>query len=163
MILEESKTAANSIFHEEKNDFCLNEETLKHIKETAQWAKFLSIIGFIFIGLMIILGVVMIFVIPTLNQKISGLSGTSPMVNSVYFSVFYFILAAVYFFPVLYLFRFSNQSLKALKNKEIKFLAQAFKQLKNHFKFVGILVIISFSFYVLAILGIMIGGLLGSI
>ena len=163
MILEENKTAANSIFNEEKNDFFLNEESLKHIKETAQWAKFLSIIGFVFIGLMIVLGVVMIFVIPSLNQKISGLSGTSPMVNSVYFSIFYFILAAAYFFPVLYLFRFSNQSLKAIKNKKHKFLTSAFKQLKNHFKFVGILIIVSLSLYVLAILSIMIGGLLGNI
>lgn len=130
----------------------LNDFTKKYLREIAKWAFLLSIIGFIGIALMVFLGIVMWFVVKD---------------TSVYASIFplevlslsYLFIGVVNFFPVLYLFRFSRKMKSALATKNGDDLTQAFANLKSHYKYIGILMIIVLALYVLSILGGVISGL----
>jgi hypothetical protein len=76
-------------------------------------------------------------------------------------SVVYLIVLAVYFFPVLYLYRFSSKIKTALKQENRETLSDAFANLKSHYKFIGVLPIIVMSFYILAFFGSLFFGVLG--
>ena len=75
-----------------------------------------------------------------------------------FFGFFYILVALIYFFPVLYLFKFGSNLKSALARRDSKSLETAFENLKSHYKFIGIMAIIVLSFYALAILfGLMAG------
>jgi len=61
----------------------------------------------------------------------------------------YVLIGLLYFFPVYYLFKFSSKVRTALMTKNTQELETAFENLKSHYKFIGILMIITLSIYVL--------------
>ena len=61
----------------------------------------------------------------------------------------YVLIGLLYFFPVFYLFKFSSKVRTALATKNTQELDAAFENLKSHYKFIGILMIITLSIYVL--------------
>jgi amino acid transporter len=69
------------------------------------------------------------------------------------FTVIYVLLAALWFFPCLYLFRFATNMQHALNNNEQDKLITSFQNLKSHYRFIGILIIIMLAFYAIAIIG----------
>ncbi len=131
----------------------LGQQAKAHLEEASKWAIFLSIIGFIGIGLMVILS----FTIGSIlsNLPIENLGGLSPQ----FFSYFYLIFAGIYFIPVFYLFQFGSKTKSALSSNDTDLLTFGLKKLKSHYKFVGILAIIGISFYFL----LMILGLFGAL
>ena len=122
-----------------------------YILSTAKWGRFLSIMGFIFIGLMVIGA----FSIGAIMSSLGGLGG--PMAGGLgafggaMLTFVYLVLAALMFFPTYYLFKFSTKAISALTNGSGS-LTEALGNLKSVFKFYGIFTIIILSFYVLAIL-----------
>jgi predicted RND superfamily exporter protein len=66
--------------------------------------------------------------------------------------VVYILLAVLYFFPCLYLLRFSNHMKVALATEDQTRLTTAFENLKSVFKFIGVLTIVILGIYVLAFL-----------
>jgi len=130
----------------------LNDFTKKYLKEIAKWAFLLSIIGFVGIALMILIGIVMWFVVKDTNAYAS-------IFPLEFFSLIYLFSGIVSFFPVLYLFRFSRKMKSALATKNIDDLTQAFANLKSHYKYIGILMIIVLALYIFSILGGLISGL----
>ena len=126
------------------------DEAQTYLRETKQWAKFLAILGFIFVGLIVLGAFAMTAVFPS-----GGGYGDFP---SALIGIIYFLLAVLYFFPVLYLYKFSSHMDKALAGKSPVDLNAAFKNLKSHYRFLGILTIIIIAFYVLAIVfGVIMG------
>jgi hypothetical protein len=75
-------------------------------------------------------------------------TGTS-MMNGTFLTVFYLLVALLYFFPVYYLFQFSVKMKAALAQQSSELLQQAFENLKSHYKFMGILMIVVLGFYVI--------------
>ncbi len=61
----------------------------------------------------------------------------------------YVLMGLLYFFPIYYLFRFSAQVRPALASKNPQDLESALENLKSHYKFIGILMIVMISIYVL--------------
>lgn len=121
----------------------LGQQAKNYILEASKWATFLSIIGFIGIGLMIILS----FTIGTVlaNLPVEMMGGISPQ----FFSFFYLIIAGVYFIPVFYLFQFGSKTKQAIMNNDTDVLTFGLKKLKSHYKFLGIISIIGISFYII--------------
>jgi len=121
----------------------LGQQAKNYILEASKWATFLSIIGFIGIGLMIILS----FTIGTVlaNIPVETMGGISPQ----FFSFFYLIIAGVYFIPVFYLFQFGSKTKQAIINNDTDALTFGLKKLKSHYKFLGIISIIGISFYII--------------
>ena len=126
----------------------VDHEVNSHLKETAKWAKFLSVMGFIGIGFMTIAVVVM----GTMATRLSSLS-TSAVLGAGGFMqvVLLFAIMALYFFPCLFLFNFSNKMLRAIKDNDQYSLVAAFRNLKLVFKYVGILTIVFIGIYLLVI------------
>lgn len=127
------------------------------LKETSTWTYFLSILGFIGIGLMLLFGVFF--------SVVMGLiSGGNPYeglgMDMSYFGLIYIVLALLYFFPVLYLFNFSRKTKLALKTNNNDDLTTAFSNLKSHYKFMGVFAIVIISIYILAFVIAMIAGMM---
>ena len=66
--------------------------------------------------------------------------------------VIFLVLAAVYFFPILFLFRFSKHTAHAVHTLNTHELHKAFQNLKSYFVFLGVLIIIVLSFYIVALI-----------
>jgi hypothetical protein len=130
----------------------IDHEVSSHLRETAKWGKFLSIVGFVFIGLIL---VILLFA----GSMISSYSYSSPIgaalgsgSGGMMQIVILIAMIAFYFFPCLFTFKFSNGMLQALRNNDQYALVASFRQLKLCYKFVGILTLIFISLYVLIIL-----------
>lgn len=130
---------------------------MEFLKETSSWTYFLSILGFIGIGLMLLFGVffsVAMRLVP-LGNPYEGLG-----MDMSYFGLIYIVLALLYFFPVLYLFNFSRKTKLALKTNNNDDLTAAFSNLKSHYKFMGVFAIVIISIYILAFVIAMIAGMM---
>lgn len=140
-------------------DLQLDQQAGSYLGEAARWARFLSILGFIFCGLLILAGVFMgSFVAGAFsNMNIGGPSLFSgPLVSAIYIAV-----ALFYFFPCFYLFNFGSKMRTALRNNDQEMLAGSFKNLKSCFKFFGILAIIALGLYALALAAGILGAAVG--
>lgn len=124
----------------------INNHAIEFLGETAKWAKFLSIVGFIGIGLLIVFA---FFAQAFASTLADSESVTFSVDGGIYVTIIYLILAVIYFFPVYYLYKFSNNMKKALQTKDEDLLSSAFEMLKSHYKFIGILTIVGVSFYIL--------------
>ncbi len=131
----------------------LNAHSRSFLKEIAGWTYFLSIIGFIFVGLLVLIAVSA----NSIYNNMAQFSQESPFDVDLFMTAVYVIVALIYFFPILFLFKFSKRLKSALKSKEDEELASALEILKSHYKFIGVFTIIVLSLYALAI----IAGLLG--
>ncbi len=121
-----------------------------NFSEIARWAKFLAIIGFVGIGLTVIFALIIGLFMNSLSNELVAAAG---MISTTALMIAYLLIAALYFFPILYLFRFAGKMQLALKTNDNEELQASFANLKSMFKFIGILTIIVLGFYVLAIIG----------
>lgn len=142
--MEENKSAF------EVFELNISDKILGFLKEVSTWSYFLSILGFIGIGAMVLIGI-------SVSVLMSGISpGLNPYsqlgINPGYFGLIYIVLGGLYFLPVLYLFNFSRKMKSALKLKNNEEFESAFLNLKSHYKFVGIMAIVVISLYVLIFL-----------
>lgn len=119
---------------------------LGFLKETSSWTYFLSILGFIGTGLLILVG---IFFSVFMNLMSDGSVYQSLGMNPSLFGVVYIVSAVIYFFPVLYLFNFSRKMKSALSSNNNDELTAAFSNLKSHYKFAGIFTIVIIAIYLL--------------
>jgi hypothetical protein len=120
----------------------IGERTLRLLNKTRKWAMFLAIIGFIFLGLIIVMGLAAGTFFKTFNsvnaeKGIPGYLMYLPVVA----------VAIIYFFPVLFLFRFSKHSALAIANYDNLEFHKAIKNLKSYFAYLGVLIIIVFIIY----------------
>lgn len=139
------------------NGLGLNAEIKSYLYETAKWGKFISIVGFIFVGLLTIVLLMMIAGSSFLTDmpQMAEFGGAA---MSFIIGVYGFILVLVilaYFFPCLYLYRSSTKMRMALDTNDQVSLSESFKNMKSFFKFIGILTAIIVGFYVMGILGAM--------
>lgn len=137
----------------------IDHQSNAYLKETAKWAKFLAIIGFIGCALIILMGVFAGSLMATTFGEMGGGFGGS---FGVVMAIVYILFALLAFFPYLYLFRFANQMQVALRNNDQAALTTSFGNLKSCFKFVGILTIIVLAFYALALVFGVLGATMAS-
>ena len=116
------------------------------LKETAKWTKFLAILGFVGIGFMVLGSLVMLFAPSSLMSN-----GDFPFGGKIFMMLLYLAFAVLYYFPISYLYQFSENTKKAIENNDNNAVRDAFEFLKSHYKFMGILTIILLSFYAIMI------------
>jgi hypothetical protein len=138
----------------------LDQPSLDYLNEASRWGRFLAILGFIYIGLLLLIGILFG---SFGNNLIPGTGDSdSPMrLSGVFVSFLIILVAAVLFVPVLYLYKFSTKMRKALRNNDQPALTDALKNLKSFFRFYGIVAIIGLSLYGIAIIAAVIGGMVG--
>ena len=121
----------------------------KHfLRETAKWCFFLSILGFIGIGFLVLLGIFSTTIVSAMQQLQPQFY---PESLGLILTVVYLVSAIISFFPVYYLLQFSNKLKRALQSKSDDVLEKAFEMLKSHYKFIGVFTIITLSLYILLI------------
>jgi len=123
----------------------ITESSKSFLLESARWAKFLSIVGFVGIGLMTVGA---FFMIAT-GASLGGGRNAAPVAIV---GVAYILAAALYFFPTYYLYNFATKMKKAILNISQEDADKGLENLKSMFKFVGILTIVILSFYILSFL-----------
>lgn len=133
-----------------RNELLLEVQAEVYLKETAKWAKFLSIVGFIFMGLMVLISLGFIVFSAAFGDEM-------PFPMSI-FGVVYLLFAGVYFFPIFYLFKFSNNAKQALLEQSSQTLTESMKYIKSHYKFMGILTIVMLALYPIGMIAAIIVG-----
>lgn len=125
----------------------ITEESLKNLNISRKWSMFIAIIGFIFLGLIIIIGILtstflFAFKPGEANSEIPGIGILAAFI----------ILIIGYFLPVFFLYRFSKNIDHAVQTREKKELNKAFKNLKLYFVYMGVFFIIVLLLYIIALI-----------
>ena len=128
----------------------LTETMLYYLKGASPWLRFVGIVGFIGIGIMMLSLLLLVFVF---GQALENFPESSPY--SVFFasglSLIYLPVLALYFFPILFLFRFGKKIQSYLYTGDTGDLEAAFKNNKSLWTFIGILMIIVLGFFAMAL------------
>jgi hypothetical protein len=125
----------------------IEQGTLKHLNTARKWAMFLAIIGFIFLGLIVIIGLIAGTFLTAFS---TGEKGIGIPESLMFIPVL--LIGAIYFFPVLFLFRFSKHTSHAIQTLNSLDLHKAIKNLKAFFAYIGIFFIIILSLYILVLI-----------
>lgn len=144
----------NNAPDEYKGKLKFNFEIQEHLYQAAKWGKLLSIVGFIFVALLV-------FFALAIGEIIKFLKDFSPVVNSFPakgLTITYSIMALIGFFSNLYLFQFSNKIKQSILNHDEFKLTGAFRNLKSLLKFWGILTLIVLILYLIIVAALIIGG-----
>jgi hypothetical protein len=89
-------------------DITVDSVATHELREFAKWGKFLSIIGFIFIGLIVLIGVFAGSMMGALGNLAGGSSEAMAGMGGAMAAI-YIVIALIYFFPVLYLYQSSTK------------------------------------------------------
>ncbi len=158
--METENTFQNN--YEERQQY-LSDNGMRNIwGETARWGKFVSIVGFIFSGFMLLSTLAIPSALktlqeagdPRLSQELAGVSTG--------FMMFFMILGiALLLVPSIFLWRFSTNMLMALGTDNYELIKSSFGNLRRMIKFVGILTAVLVALWVLAFVGTLIGSAIG--
>jgi len=121
------------------------------LQETAKWAKFLAVLGFIICGFMVAGALGML----TMSDMMFAGAGDLPF-SPTLFVLLYLAFAAIYFLPVLYLYRFSSFAQEALRDNSESRLEAAMENMKSHYKFMGVMAIVVIAGYLLFFIGLLV-------
>lgn len=127
----------------------ISDQGRRNLDSTAGWGKFLAILGFILVGFLVLLALLMGSFLSTFSP--TGIGDDLPF-PPVVLSVFYLLIAAVYLLPILYLYRFSTKMKTALQQNDQMVLERSFANLKALYQFTGIVAIVFLVLYGLGIL-----------
>lgn len=133
---------------EETPQLLITEDMRSHIYETAKWANFLAIVGFVMSGIMIItaftIGSAM-----TSNPQMATMVGTLGKLGSGLFTLIFLCYAFAIFYPSLLMYKYSTKAKLGVLYGDQASLTEALGKMKSLFKFWGILALIMISFYLL--------------
>lgn len=136
-----NKNENTSIFN-----LSVDEDMKYNMKQIAKWARFLSVVGFVGLGLMMIALIVMIF---TMTRQLMNTTNIGVV-------FIYIVVAILYLYPILNLFRFGSGMKIALTNNDQLKMNASIRNLKNCFQYMGILTIIILSIYGLVLIYLLI-------
>jgi len=125
----------------------VEQDTLAQLNTARKWAMFLAIMGFIFLGLAVIIGLLAGTFLTAFSTGQKGLGIPESMMF-----IPVILLGAVYFFPVLFLFRFSKHTSHAINTLDKLEFYKAVRNLKACFAYMGILLIIILSLYIVVLI-----------
>lgn len=139
---------------EENQNFGLQLQTAAqdYLRESAKWSMFLSILGFIGIGFMAL----MAFLMTSAMSMMPDVPGPFGAIKGI-ISIMYLVFAILYLFPIYYLYKYADNTKKAINSQNPELLTNAFSNLKSHHKFLGISAIVIISLYILAAVVMVIG------
>ena len=122
------------------SDKVLTENMLYYLKGVSPWLRFIGIVGFVFLGFMALFILIAAVGMSTALSNVSGLEPLGVLGPGIV--IVYIPFLALYFFPILYLFRFGNKIKSYLYSGDQRDLEEAFKNNKSLWVFAGVLVII---------------------
>lgn len=138
----------------------VTDEGKLYLKSTGSWCMFLAVLGIIgivfllFAGIITIVGASKVGTISSYDYYGTSVHNLSSVTTAMYIvGIVYVVLALVYIYPVKCLMTFNSKVKMAIITNSTPDMTTAFKNIKGYFKFLGMLIIISFA---LGLLGIII-------
>lgn len=130
----------------------LSSSAKNYLLQTSKWARFLSILGFIFPALMIVVGV-------SFGSLANQFGDMSLIVGGFtsFIGIFFIIIGLITLYPALRLFQFSKQARKAADEEDSQALEMCLKRIRSFFRFYGIIMIIYLAFIAIGILSAIFG------
>ena len=124
----------------------------QHLTDSAKWARFLAIVGFIFSALIFLVGLFGLFSADTSPRRRSYFETTSSRDFSPIFSAaIVIVISLVWFATSLYTFRFADKMKTALANSDQYSLNDSFANLAKNYRLMGIVTIVYLVLVLLAI------------
>jgi hypothetical protein len=130
----------------------MNAAMLRYLNTTRKWSKFFAVLGFIMLGLMVLLGF-SIGIIMNMIPQATPMPTTFP---TMLFGMIYLIFSVIYFFPLLFLYRFASAAKRGIKASNGVDIENAFRHLRDHFSYMGVLTIVMLSMYIIMIVVVVI-------
>jgi hypothetical protein len=136
----------------------IGQESLGYLETMRKWTMFLAILGFIGVGIMIIFGLIFGIFMSAFSSKIPGIegvegigsTGTIGSIAGIIILIFMVVFAVIYFFPLLFLIRFSRHTGNAIAKLDANELQLGLKNMRNYWQYIGILIIVFISLYLVA-------------
>jgi len=125
----------------------IGQDTLKHLNTLGKWTMFLAVSGFIFLGIIITLGLIT----GTFLTAFSNSDKIPGMPDALLYAAF-ITVTLIIFFPILFLFRFSKHTSKAVSTLDKKEMHIAIRYLKRYFIYIGVLLIVILALYIAGII-----------
>lgn len=130
----------------------ITEDIRSYVYETAKWTKFLSIVGFIFSGFTVIFAFGASAMLSSMGAAMGPAAGMLGALGGGFITVIYLLIALMYFYPSLLMFKYSGAAKKAILFADQASLSVAMSKMKSIFKFWGILTIVLLALYLIVIL-----------
>jgi uncharacterized membrane protein len=121
----------------------------EHLSETARWARFLAIVGFIALVLITAFGIYTSIVLSRFEDMYGYERRGMGNVLGLGAAITYLIVFLIYIFPVVFMFRFAGKMRQALDSNDQDALNVSFQNLKVCFRYLGIVTIIGIVFIAL--------------
>lgn len=115
----------------------ITDEIRGYWRETANWSLFVSILMFIFIGLLL------------LGMFFGGFAMANVGGGGIVMVLVFFLYALVLFFPAWYYYKFATLTKLAVQMGDNNALEDGFDYLKRFYRFIGILIIVFIALYLL--------------
>jgi hypothetical protein len=116
-----------------------NSDAIDYLRKARFWASMLSIIALSLLGFGLVLAVLLL-----LNSAYAGFFSGLELVPLL-------VMVLIYFFPIWYLFKFSQQARIAVDQRDEEALSGAMRYLWLHYRYLGILLILMMLLYALMI------------
>lgn len=149
--MEKTESTLQSSTHK---DIQLNEESIHSLTEIRKWTNFFGILGIIALVFMLLAGIIMVLVLPFLNET-GPATSFSPLISG----ILYLFFSALYILPILFLLRFTKALRRALGSADEHLMGIAMKNLALHFRTVGIITIGFIVLYIALIVVLFVMGL----
>jgi mannose/fructose/N-acetylgalactosamine-specific phosphotransferase system component IIC len=124
----------------------MDEDILKILNTSRKWTMFLAVTGYIFLGLFVVLGLLAGTFLTTFKSTETGMG-----IPESFTLIAIPVTAVILFFPGFFLIRYSKYMSHAAQHYDKVLLLRAFKNLKNYFAYIGILIIIFLAVYIIAL------------
>jgi hypothetical protein len=126
---------------------------IEQLRRTKGWSRFLGIIGYISCGFIVLAGIAL-----ALNGLVMGSAMGVSKGFIVLMSMFYFVIAASYFYPSFKLNQYASRIGKLVQQPTEDNLVSALDAQRVFWKFVGIFMMVTLIIYALVFIGLIIFG-----
>lgn len=123
---------------------------LAQLAGTKPWVRFMAVLMFIGTGFMLLAGIFMLLAGGAMAAVGNSQMGPIPGGILVGMSVLYLVLAALYIYPAIKLWKYADRIATLLNSKSVTDLEGALGHQRSFWKFVGIMVIAIFALYIVA-------------
>lgn len=123
----------------------VTDQMLNSMRSTKLWTKFLSIMGFIGAGFIVLMGI-LITLAGNLFPKADGAKIPA------FIGIIYIVFSIFYIIPSIYLFKYSSALNRFLDNKMDAEMESAFSYQKSFWKFLGIVCLVGIVFSIVGII-----------
>lgn len=129
----------------------INPEGKSHLITTAKWVHFITIVGFVIIILMLLIGVATMALSTVVNEyRDFQVFQYFPM-SMIAIGVSHTLTAVIAFFPIHYLYKFTRKIKLGMAFNNQDHISEAFRNLKKTAKFSGIVTIVYLALMLLII------------